>query len=217
LYEDFGVRYNPARVSRPGLPEDMSFFADSKDLFLHGLLGSARTGTCSSMPVLYVAIGRRLGYPLKLVTTKAHLFLRWDSETERFNLEATGKGMNRYDDDHFRQWPYPVTPEEEAADGYLKSLTPSEERALFLSLRAQCLWVNGRRAEAALALEQAVQTAPSSRPYRMLLAAMSEGRSPVPPRPVALPPAGPPGASVWAGRSVPPSPVPDPNPILQIR
>jgi hypothetical protein len=61
LYEDFGVRYNPARVSRPGSPEDMSFFADSRDLFLHGLLGPRRTGTCSSMPVLYAAIGRRLG------------------------------------------------------------------------------------------------------------------------------------------------------------
>ena len=29
-------------------------------------------GTCSSLPVLQVAVGRRLGYPLKLVTTKGH-------------------------------------------------------------------------------------------------------------------------------------------------
>jgi hypothetical protein len=151
------------------------------------------------------------------VTTKAHLFLRWESETESFNLEATGKGMNPYDDDHFRQWPFPVSPEEEAADGYLKSLTPSEERALFLSLRAQCLWVSGRRAEAVLALEQAVQTAPSSRPYRMLLAAMCEGISPAPAMLPDRPYAARPGATAWSGRRVTPGPVPDPNPILQIR
>ena len=111
LYEDFSVRYNPERMSTPGsLNPNDHFSADSRDLFLHGLLGAAqvqslkskvqslsspspyplpeerattfrptlnpqlstlnhRSGTCSSMPVLYIAIGRRLGYPLKLVTT----------------------------------------------------------------------------------------------------------------------------------------------------
>jgi hypothetical protein len=90
--EDFGVRYNPARISpvSQGAGND-GFFADAQDVFLHGLLGPRRLGTCSSMPILYVALGRRMGYPLKLVTTKGHLFLRWESTTERFNLEATGR------------------------------------------------------------------------------------------------------------------------------
>ena len=80
------------------------FAADSRDLFLHGLLRPALNpqpstlnlprGTCSSMPVLYIAIGRRLGYPLKIVTTKAHLFIRWESAAERFDLEGTGRGMS---------------------------------------------------------------------------------------------------------------------------
>ena len=96
------------------------------------------------MPVLYVAIGRRLGYPLRLATTKSHLFIRWEGAGERFDLEATGKGMNRDDDEHFKQWPYPVTEEEIQADGYLKSLTPVEELALFLSLRGHCLKEAGR-------------------------------------------------------------------------
>ena len=38
---------------------------DSRNLFLHGIL-QGHGGTCATMPVLYVAIGRRLGYPLKL-------------------------------------------------------------------------------------------------------------------------------------------------------
>jgi hypothetical protein len=169
--EDFGVRYNPARMGTVGQEtENDGFFADSRDVFLHGLLGPRRLGTCSSMPILYLALGRRLGYPLKLVTTKAHLFLRWESDTERFNLEATGRGMNRYDDAHYRQWPFPVTEQEIAENGYLKSLSPVEELAVFLTIRSQCLKENGRPAEAEVALGEAVELAPNVKGYRLLLA-----------------------------------------------
>ena len=42
VYEDFSVRYNPERMSTPGtLEANDHFFADSRDLFLHGLLGKA--------------------------------------------------------------------------------------------------------------------------------------------------------------------------------
>ncbi len=210
VYEDLGVRYNPARISSPGAAADLSFFADSRDLFLHGLCGPGHQGTCSSMPVLYAALGRRLGYPLRLVTTKAHVFLRWEDERERFNLEATGQGMNKYDDEHFKRWPFPVSEQEILEDGFLKSLSPAEELALFLSLRAQCLRVAGRPAEAAQALECAIKFAPASRPYRLLLAGMHEGASPQP-AVVPLP-------EVYQGYAMPPaSPVPDPNPLLQVR
>jgi len=171
LYEDFGIRYNPNRIA---LPSDLTvndhFFADSQDIFLHGLLGSRRMGTCSSMPVLYAAIGRRLGYPLKLVTTKAHLFLRWEDGKERFDLEATGRGMNRYDDEHFKLWPFPVSDEEIRTEGYLKSLTAAEELAVFLSLRANCLKEAGQLPEAATCYSQAARLAPESRSYPLLLA-----------------------------------------------
>ena len=32
-------------------------FKNSRDLFLHGMVGGASGGTCVSMPVLYVAVG----------------------------------------------------------------------------------------------------------------------------------------------------------------
>jgi hypothetical protein len=54
LQEDCGVRYNPDRMHAPD-------FRDFGDLFLHGVLPGGRGGTCASMPVLYVAVGRRLG------------------------------------------------------------------------------------------------------------------------------------------------------------
>lgn len=177
LYEDFRVRYNPERRGSATASEDDPFFSDSRDLFLHGLCGNRRLGTCSSMPVLYAAIGRRLGYPLKLATTKSHLFLRWEGPQERFDLETTGKGMNRYDDDHFRNWPYPVTEEEIAKEGYLKSLSPAEEAALFLSLRGHCLRHARRLDHAIEAYAAAVQLAPSSAAYRLLLAATEESRA----------------------------------------
>jgi hypothetical protein len=56
-------------------------------LFLHGLT-QGRGGTCLSMPVAYVAVGRRLGYPLKLVTAKGHLFARWESLDGKERLTA---------------------------------------------------------------------------------------------------------------------------------
>ena len=100
LQEDCGVRYNPERMQSPN-------FADSRDLFLHGLLTGKHQGTCVSMPVLYVAVGRRLGYPLKLVTSKAHVFARWESPDgrERLNIEATSQGLNCFPDDYYLAWP----------------------------------------------------------------------------------------------------------------
>jgi hypothetical protein len=171
LAEDFGVHYNPARAA-DAVPvrENDGFFADSRDVFLHGLLGPRRMGTCSSMPVLYLALGRRLGYPLKLVTTKGHLFLRWEGPTERFNLEATGRGMNRYDDEHYKQWPFPLTEQEIAENGYLKSLSAGEELAVFLTIRAQCLTEAARFADAMAALDHAVRLAPGIKLHRLLLA-----------------------------------------------
>lgn len=161
LYEDFHIRYNPDRMVAPAAasPDD-KFFADSRDVFLHGLLSPPHLGTCSSLPVLYAAVGRRLGYPLKLVTTKAHLFLRWEDNNERFNMEATGKGMNRYDDAHFKQWPFPVSEDEIAREHYLKSLSPAEELAVFLSLRGNCLREAGKPGDAARAYEAASRLAP---------------------------------------------------------
>lgn len=171
LSEDLQVRYNPERIASPGQAalED-GFFADSRDVFLHGLLGARRMGTCSSMPVLYAALGRRLGYPLKLVTTKGHLFVRWDSPTERFNLDATGQGLNRYEDEYYRSWPFPVTEAEINEHGYLKSLTAAEELAVFLSIRGHCLEQAGRYAEAISSYEHAVRLRPASQDQQWLLA-----------------------------------------------
>jgi len=169
LAEDFKVHY---RKDRQGGPETAAindgFFADARDVFLSGLLGEQRQGTCSSMPVLYVAVGRRLGYPLKLVTTKGHLFVRWEGEGERFNLEVTGNGLNRFPDDYYRHWPFEVSEAEIKAENYLQSLSPAGELAVFMSVRAMCLLEAGRMPEATEAFGQAAKLAPEVQSYRMM-------------------------------------------------
>jgi tetratricopeptide (TPR) repeat protein len=171
LYEDFKIRYNPKWIQNPSeLHADDHFAADSRDILIHGLTGSHHMGTCSSMPVLYVALGRRLGFPLKLVTTKAHVFFRWDSPGERFDMEASGKGLDEYQDEHFKQWPLPVTGDDIKNEGYLQSLTPAQELSVFLRSRAMCLREAGRWKEAVAAHAAALKLEPNWRSNQILLA-----------------------------------------------
>ena len=141
LQQDLGIRYNPARARSPWNKEIQPsevFFANSQDVFIHGLARERGAGTCSSMPVFYVAIGRRLGYPLKLVRAQGHLFARWDEGDKSFNIEGTSLGFVSDPDSFYRTWPRAFTAEEAEAESYLKPLTPVQELATFLSIRGAC-------------------------------------------------------------------------------
>ncbi len=165
-----GVRYNPDRISRPAAEDaaDTSLHADSRDVFLHGLLTGKKQGTCSSMPVLFVAIGRRMGYPLKLVPAAAHYFVRWESSDgkQRMNIEVAGEGIEFYPDEHYKVWPLPI-PDEVLREGwFLTSLTPAQEVAEFLGLRGACLLENGRHIEAQVAFAHARLLKPKTLSHR---------------------------------------------------
>ena len=150
LQQDFNVRYNPDPEKRRGplvlSSDDLTFYNDTRDIFIYGLLNDTPQGTCASMPVLYAAIGRRLGYPLKLVNAKDHWFLRWEDAHVRFNIECTSdRGVNCYPDAEYMEWPLPISKKERATGMYLKSLTPKKELAALLNLRAICLEQAGRK------------------------------------------------------------------------
>jgi hypothetical protein len=133
---------------------------DSRNLFIHGLL-NGHGGTCVTMPVLYIAVGRRLGYPLKLVEAYQHLFARWDEPcAECFDIECTCRGFAAFDDDHFAQQPKPIPAELLNRGIYLRSLAPREELAHFLIERGHCLTDNLRLREAEAAFRYATQLAP---------------------------------------------------------
>ena len=187
VQQDFGIHYNSARIAPPDKPEPSEkFFADSNDVFINGALGPNRSGTCSSLPVFYAAIGRRLGYPLKLVTANAHLFVRWDDEREKLNIEGSGRGLSVFPDEHYRQWPFPISPEEEKQGYFLRNLTPAEEVAIFLQSRAQVLIAHQRFAEARVAIKLAGSLTPHWSEIRKLYASYVDRVESGPPKPMLL-------------------------------
>jgi hypothetical protein len=133
LQRHCGVKYDPSKI---GAGPDVPF--ELHEQFVHGVMQGAG-GTCATLPVVYASIGRRLGYPIKLVCARQHLFARWDDPAtgERFNIECAGVGFNDHPDDHYRAWPKPISgPDEERAFGYLESFTPRRELADFVAQRA---------------------------------------------------------------------------------
>jgi hypothetical protein len=195
LQEDLSVKYD--------LEAKNEFsFKDSRVAFIHGMIpgpGQAIAdvpgGTCASMPVMYTAIGRRLGYPLKLVLTRGHIFVRWDgldhsnpAWRERFNIEGAGQGFGSFEDDYYKTWPYKLTDDEVRIQGYLLSLSPAEELAECLASRGHCKMDNGNLPFAARCFENACGYDPTRPSYRVwfLDAAARCGYQPVIPTLIAL-------------------------------
>ena len=172
IQQDFNVCYNPKLIAKPSIEnlQDKGFYENAADIFLQGILSSSRMGSCSSMPVLYVALARRLRYPVKLVAAKGHLFCRWDSKAERLNVEGTSRGVNFHDDEFYKGFPFPIAEEEIARGQYLKSMCSAEELAVFLSIRADHLAFHNRPSESLVALSQACRLAPDIDEYPVQLA-----------------------------------------------
>ena len=163
IAQDFKLRYDPTLTSlKQQNSDNITFFAKPDSVFLTGCLGESRTGTCASLPVLYVAIGRRLGYPMHLVMAKSHLFARWDDgQGTRINLEAANSGgYASHTDDYYRSWPFPLSPEEEKTGSYLTNLTSQQSLAIFLSIRATCFQVTRDNTSAIHAAAAAYRLAP---------------------------------------------------------
>jgi hypothetical protein len=167
LWYEYNLRYNKDRIEK----EDWSH---SEDNLIHGLLGPKRTGTCSTLPILVVAIGRRLGYPLYVVHTTGHVFFRWDSDDpkECRNFEFSGDGLSSSQNQFYREWPMKWPEDlikEEATRGhnrrYLRNLTPTEEVASALANRAATLEAVNRWEESLEAYYAAIHFDPKNPSY----------------------------------------------------
>lgn len=160
--QDYRVAYDTAAVA----------FEDPGDLFVHGVLDKRR-GTCVSLPVLYLAMGHRLGYPIRAVTVARHVFCRWDDPVtgERLNIEAAGAGgLVDHPDEYYLSWPTKCDPEDVTQGGMLKSLTMREFLALKLASSGDYYWHKGQRPEAQVAYAQAHRLFPASRTIYEILA-----------------------------------------------
>lgn len=174
LVNDLRMRYDPKRVEQSikGLdsPEaEAAFFTDSKDIFLFGLLDGDRYGTCASMPFLYVAIARRLGYPANLAVTQEHFYVRCeDANGEHLNVEATA--VSRFKtppDEYYRDM---VTARDRDAEiaggGWLRPLSNKEIVGHSLLSRVACLQSAGRSDEALKTLDIAAKYLPDTPRWR---------------------------------------------------
>lgn len=89
LYKSLGLQYD---LSDP-------YVEKPENRYLNGILDSKK-GSCVTMPLLYLAIAQRLGYPVYPVNVPYHLFLRYSDPTlEQKNIEATGGGGYVPDDE----------------------------------------------------------------------------------------------------------------------
>lgn len=148
LQQDIGLHYHAGFV-----PADKAVVPPktSKEHFLHGLMDNedaykAFGGNCVSLPVAYVAVGRRLAYPVKLVCSKEHIFCRWEGQNhpnpawrDRFNFDGAGKGFSIDPDEFYLSWPRKSTSAQVELCDWLKSLTPQQELALFVAHRGHIL------------------------------------------------------------------------------
>jgi hypothetical protein len=111
-----------------------------------------------------------LGYPVTLADTRRHLFCRWDAlpRGECFNIEASGEGVSFFPDDHYRTGQHKLSTDDEAAFGFLESLSPQGELAVFLCQRGACWAQEGDFGRAALALAWAHELHPERQRYGLL-------------------------------------------------
>ena len=149
LHNAAGIEYSQQfRAYRPQGYDDTRLYRNAKDLFIGGTIIERKRATCASLPVLFASIGRRLGFPVQLVTTRNHLFARWSDPEETFNIECTDHYAEFKPDEFYRHFPAELNSGEELRMGYLINLTPERTLAAFLHLRGLCLRENRRYAEA---------------------------------------------------------------------
>jgi len=116
------------------------WYTNPGDLLLFGLIDTRR-GTCASMPVLHVAIGRRLGWPVHLAAVRHHFVCRYDDGRAVYNIETTDTGRGGFaagtDEEYVRKFRLP--PVAVACGSDLKSLTARETLGVLVARRGRHL------------------------------------------------------------------------------
>jgi regulator of sirC expression with transglutaminase-like and TPR domain len=92
--------------------------------YLNGILDSKK-GSCVTLPLLYLAVAQRLGYPVYAVVTPEHMFLRYVAPGFKMNnIEATGDGG--YSSDEQYKVDFQISDEAVANGVYLRTMTYRE-------------------------------------------------------------------------------------------
>ncbi|MBB6166326.1 regulator of sirC expression with transglutaminase-like and TPR domain [Rhizobium wenxiniae] len=111
---------------------------------------TTRRGNCITMPLLFVALGQRLGLRMTLSVAPLHVFVKYTDDTGKvWNLEPTsGGGFTR--DEWYRQ-KLPMSDRAVANGVYLRALTHMESAVVIASFLVE-RYVDTGQFEAALAV-----------------------------------------------------------------
>jgi hypothetical protein len=102
-----------------------ALYSDANNIFLAGLLRTRR-GSCVSMPLVYLVIGRRFGFPVYLVAVGKHYFIRWEEPGYRMNIETTQVDKVWVTDDDLAYVEEEGLTPEQVSGSELRSLTNRE-------------------------------------------------------------------------------------------
>ena len=173
IKEDFNCRYQMNLVESGEVAKINSpaFFKNYDDVFVSGLLRKRR-GTCSSYPVLIVALGRRLGYPISMKATFGHMFCEWNDGVERFNIDTNGEGVDTPTDDWFLKGSlskiYGIKEPTTKDDYYMRPLDNWESLGFFIETIGYCHEANRRIGPALQVYNLALRYLPNSTNLRRL-------------------------------------------------
>ena len=161
-----------------GYHYDHSPFARSRQdyYFLNGILDT-KQGTCYTIPLLYIAVAQRLGYPLYPVVAPDHMFVRYvDPSFTEQNIETTSGG--KYFPDQYYVEAFAVSNRGLKSGSYLRTLTYRQFLGHMLAANAVFHGRNGKSLKAIVYLEKAAQLNPQFADHydnlRIVYTAMSE-------------------------------------------
>lgn len=110
------------------------FVKNPNNRYLNGVL-ETRQGSCITLPLLYIAIGQRLGYPIYPVLVPEHFFVRYaDPKLTRQNIETTGNGGFSSDEEY--QEEFKISDQAVKDSVYLKTLTYKEYLSELVAINA---------------------------------------------------------------------------------
>ncbi|MCP4456049.1 MAG: tetratricopeptide repeat protein, partial [Planctomycetes bacterium] len=127
------------------------------DLFLHTVVDN-RKGYCLSLSILYLSLAERIGLPLHGVVVPGHFFVRYDSRTQRFNIETTAGGATPHDDYYIDRH---AVPDHADQSIYMTNLSKRQTLGCLFNNFGVVYMETGQLDKALLALDRAVRINPS--------------------------------------------------------
>ncbi|WP_083745335.1 transglutaminase family protein [Variovorax sp. KK3] len=124
LFRENGFQYDHHPLARE----------NQRNYLLDGILDTKK-GICVTMPLLYVAVGQRLGYPVHIVCVPDHLFVRYvHRDFPELNIETTSGGKYFSDADYIRR--NGVTSIGLRSGCYMRPLSYREQLGLLMTANA---------------------------------------------------------------------------------